>query len=224
MPPSAPDPDPAPGAPARGDRPPEPAAPDAPPVPPGLPDAAAAPAPAGRPATTDRPGPAGHRERPSPGALAEHLRERVYGTVAVLASILTLLDPGHEGDAVGAAVTLVVTVVALWAASLFADLTAHLAVHQRLPDRGATRSLLSSHHQILVVAVVPALLVLSTETGWWEAHTALGWAAAVQVLTLALVGGLAVRGTRIPFWGRLVVVAGVVGLGLLVVGIKLLTH
>lgn len=159
-----------------------------------------------------------------PELAAEHLRERVYGSVTVLASIVTLLEPEFHGDAVGAAITLVVAVVALWAASLFADLTAHLAVHQTRPDGAATRALLSSHAQILAVAVLPTILVLSTETGWWELETALGWAAGVQVLTLALVGLLAVRGTKIPFWGRVFVVAGEVGLGLAVVGIKLLGH
>ncbi|MDO9409418.1 hypothetical protein [Patulibacter sp.] len=159
-----------------------------------------------------------------PEVAAEHLRERVYGTVTVLASIVTLLRPEVHGDAVGAAVTVVVAVTALWGASLFADLTAHLAVHQAWPRRADVRSLLSSHAQILAVAVLPTILVLSTETGWWELPTALGWAAGGQVLTLALVGLLAVRGTRIPFWGKVFVVGAEVALGLAVVGIKLLGH
>jgi len=165
-----------------------------------------------------------HGRFDDPEVAAEHLRERVYGSVTVLASIVTLLAPDFRGDAVGAALTLVVAVAALWAASLFADLTAHLAVHQAGPDRTAVRTLLSSHAQILVVAVLPTVLVLSTETGWWELDTALGWAAGAQVLTLALVGLLAVRGTRIPFWGKVFVVGGEVALGLAVVGIKLLGH
>lgn len=174
------------------------------------------------------PGPAAPATGPhgfkDPELAARHLRERIYGSVTVLASIVTLLAPDHEGDAVGAAITLVVAVAALWAASLFADLTAHLAVHQSRPDRAATRALFASHRQILVVAVLPTLLVLSTETDWWELDTALGWAAGVQVLTLALVGLLAVRGTLIPFWGKVFVVGGEVALGLAVVGIKLLGH
>lgn len=68
------------------------------------------------------------------------------------------------------------------------------------------------------------MLVLSTETGWWSLGTALGWAAATQILTLAVVGALAVRGTAIPVWGKIVVVAGEVGLGLVVVAIKLIGH
>jgi hypothetical protein len=155
---------------------------------------------------------------------SEHLRERVYGTISVLAALATLLAPRHEGGAVDAAVSLVVTVGALWAASLFADLTAHLAVHQAFPDRRAVRALLASHFEILLAAVLPTVLVLSTETGWWDLDTALGWAAGGQILTLAVVGVLAVRGTAIPPLGKLAVVAGEVGLGLAVVGIKLLSH
>ncbi|MEV4418802.1 hypothetical protein AB0L40_02360 [Patulibacter sp. NPDC049589] len=166
----------------------------------------------------------GAEERHDPEVAAEHLRERVYGTVSVLASIVTLLAADHEGHAVAAAVTLVVTVGALWAASLFADLTAHLAVHQTAPSRPAVRGLFASHREILAAAVLPTVLVLSTETGWWELDTALGWAAGAQIGTLALVGVLAVRGTRIPLWGRIVVVAGEVALGLAIVGIKLLAH
>lgn len=167
-----------------------------------------------------------HRRRiaAAPEAAAEHLRERVYGTVSVLASIATLVAAEHEAGAVAAAVTLVVTVGALWAASLFADLTAHLAVHQAWPGRVAVRQLLSSHYEILAAAALPVLLVLSTETGWWELDTALRWAAGAQIATLGFVGILAVRGTTIPFWGRVVVVAGEVGLGLAIVGIKTLAH
>jgi hypothetical protein len=164
------------------------------------------------------------REAPDPQVAAEHLRERVYGTVSVLASIATLLGARHDEGAVTAAVTLAVTVGALWAASLFADLTAHLAIHQSGPGRAELRRLLSSHREILAAAGLPVLLVLSTETGWWELETALRWAAGGQVLTLALVGFLAVRGTAIPFWGRVVVIAGEVALGLAIVGIKVLTH
>jgi hypothetical protein len=167
-----------------------------------------------------------HASRPDrdPDVAAEHLRERVYGTVSVLASIVTLLEARHDDHAVSAAITLVVTVGALWAASIFADLTAHLAVHQTRPDRRSVRRLFASHREILAAAALPTVLVLSTETGWWELDTALGWAAGAQILTLAVVGVLAVRGTSIPAWGKVVVVAGEVGLGLAVVGIKLLAH
>jgi hypothetical protein len=165
-----------------------------------------------------------HETPEAAGRAAEHLRERVYGTISVLAALATLLAPHHEGGAVDAAVSLVVTVGALWAASLFADLTAHLAVHQTFPHRRDVRALLASHREILAAAALPTILVLSTETGWWELETALSWAAAAQIATLAIVGVLAVRGTAIPALGKVVVVAGEVGLGLAVVGIKLLSH
>ncbi|WP_210491010.1 hypothetical protein [Patulibacter sp. SYSU D01012] len=177
------------------------------------------PSPARRPSTSsDRAWPG------NPDVAVEHLRERVYGTITVLASILTLAAPDYHGEAGTAALTLVLTVVGLWAASLFADLTAHLAVHGEGPHRDERRALLASHREILACAIAPTILVLSTLTGWWELETALRWAAGVQVGTLALVGLLAVRGTRIPLWGRVVVVAGQVGLGLGIVLIKLLAH
>lgn len=160
----------------------------------------------------------------SPEVAAEHLRERVYGTVAVLASLVTLVDPGHDGTALSAAVAVAVTVVSLWLASLFADVTSHLATHGTPPPSVLLRSLLSSRSEILATAVTPLLLLGAAGLGWWELGTALAWAAAAQVLTLAVVGLLAVRRARISWPAKVLVVAAEVGLGLLVVGVKLLAH
>jgi hypothetical protein len=158
-----------------------------------------------------------------PSESAEHLRERVYGTVSVLAALATLLYSEHHG-AGDAILSVAITTGSLWAASLFADITGHLAGHQKPPSRRETLALLSSRSQILACATAPIGLLAAAAFGWWHLHTALIWSAWTQVLTLGVVGLLAVRGTALSFFSKVLVVTAEVGLGLVVVGIKFLSH
>jgi hypothetical protein len=69
----------------------------------------------------------------------------------------------------------------------------------------------------VIVLLLAVFDVLDTDTAMWIGMWAL--VGELGVITL-----LAVRRTRLPWWQQAISVAGLVGLGLLVVGIKILAH
>lgn len=154
---------------------------------------------------------------------AEHLRERVYGTVSVLGTLGILLWEPAEG-AGACLVAVLLTSGSIFLASLLADVTGHLGNHQELPERHELVHLVKVSSQVLVCAVVPSVLLLLAELGRWHLHTALAWAAAVQVLTLGVVGALATKGTGFRLAARSAIIAAEVALGLVIVGVKFLAH
>lgn len=168
-------------------------------------------------------GPSSTKQALSAEQTGERLRERIYGTIALLASLVTLLDHDGEATAGGTAVTLIVTVVALWMASVFADVTAHLASHNAF-HRAEIMPVLASRREMLVVAVLPLLLLAGAGLDWWQLSTALRWSVAAQVTILGLVGLLAVRGSTMSRALKLLVVSAEVSLGFVVVAVKLAAH
>jgi hypothetical protein len=154
---------------------------------------------------------------------AEQLRERVYGSVSVLSVLAVLLfdQPHSSGSAI---VTVLLSSASIWLASLFADVTAHLGVHAEPMPKLKLLSLLRVRSPLLASAVVPVLCLAAASFGWWHLHTALLWAAWLEVVTLGLVGLLGVRSTSLAPVAKALVVAAEVGLGLLIVGVKYLAH
>jgi hypothetical protein len=69
----------------------------------------------------------------------------------------------------------------------------------------------------VILLVLAAFDVLDTDTAMWIAIWTL--VGELGVITL-----LAVRRTRLPWWQQAISVAGLVALGLLVVGVKILAH
>jgi hypothetical protein len=73
----------------------------------------------------------------APEDVAALLRERIYGGIACLSTLLLLLrSPGEESSAWSVVLDVVVATGSLWAASVLADLVAHMAAHGVAP-RGA---------------------------------------------------------------------------------------
>lgn len=162
--------------------------------------------------------------RDSPGARAERLKERVYVTFTVLAVVLTLRTHASELSAGEAALTLLVTVVATLLAVFVADFVSHLAVHAALPTAGQLRHMLSVSVGSLGVIGVPMLLLLASGLGLLRMETALTAITVTLIVTLAVVGYLAVRRVKLPLLIKLLVLAVVVALGFAVVGLELFAH
>jgi len=137
------------------------------------------------------------RSDAAPEEVAALLRERIYGGIACLSTLLLLLRyPGEEPSAWPVVLDVVVATGSLWAASILADLVAHLAAHGVAP-RGA--------HVLRLEGALRA--------GVW-----------VSVITLGLFALLAARRTKLAGWQRLLIVAALIGLGALVVLLKTLAH
>jgi hypothetical protein len=160
----------------------------------------------------------------TPEYVAAVLRERIYGGLACLSTLLVLVRHPEAGTTAWSAfIDVAVAAGSLWAACLFADYVALVAAHGKVAPGEATRSLRASA-QILEASFVPLALLAIAGVGVMSLQVALTAGAWTSVVTLGLFALLAARRTRLPLWKRVFLVAALVALGALVVGIKTLAH
>lgn len=95
-------------------------------------------------------------EAPPVGHVVSMLRERLYGAISCLAT-LVVLTRYTEDDTSGwfRMLDVAVTMGGLWAASLLADWVAHLAVHEEAPHGAERWRMLQASGQILQASVLP---------------------------------------------------------------------
>jgi hypothetical protein len=164
-------------------------------------------------------------ETPGPELAAEVLRERIYGTLACLSTLLVLV--GHrdaDTSAWAAFANVAVTNGSLWAASLLADVVAHITAHGRVPRGAEAGRTVSASGQILEACAVPLLLLAIAGLGGMSLHAALQAGIWISVVTLGLFALLAGRRAGLPWWKRVTLVATLVALGVIVVALKTLAH
>ncbi len=107
---------------------------------------------------------------------------------------------------------------------MLADWVAHLGVHRSVPrGRGALRMLQSSG-QIVAAAVLPLLTLVAAGAGVLSTYTAMWAAMWILVVELGVIALLAVRRAHLRLWQKLLTIAALAGVGVLVVGVKILTH
>jgi hypothetical protein len=153
------------------------------------------------------------------------LRERLYGAISCLGTLAVLTRYDTEvTDAWARVLDVAVSMGGLWAASLFADVLAHLAVHGRTPRNREALRVLQASGQILQAAFLPLVVLVVAGIGLLSTSTAMWIARWILIAELGLIALLAVRRTELPWWQKVLTVAGLIGVGLLVVGIKIIAH
>nr|WP_238994812.1 hypothetical protein [Mycolicibacterium chubuense] len=153
------------------------------------------------------------------------LRERLYGAISCLATLAVLTRyTGEETSGWARMIDVATTMGGLWAASLLADWVAHLSVHGRAPGGAERWRMLQASGQILQASVLPLLALATAGIGLLDTDTALWIAKWILVGELGLIALLAVRRTQLPWWQQVVTVVLLAGVGLLVIGIKVLAH
>ena len=155
---------------------------------------------------------------------AEALKERVYATFTGLAIVLVQHANVEHVSAPRAAVTLLVGIVAITAAGFVADVIAHLAVHAAFPDREELGRMLRIAGSAIASAGVPLILLALAAFGVFGLEGALRAASIVYLVTLGLIGYVAVRRTRVAWWKQLIALGALVALGLAVVLLQQLAH
>ena len=161
----------------------------------------------------------------APEQVAAVLRERIYGGIACLSTLLVLVRHGEaDTTAWTAMVDVAVAAGGLWAASLLAEYVAHLAVHGRGPRGPEAVGALRASAQILEASAVPLLLLLLAGIGVMPLGVALWAGVWTSVLALGVFALLAARRTALPGWKQAVLVVALLVLGALVVGVKTLAH
>jgi len=153
------------------------------------------------------------------------LRERLYGAISCLATLAVLARYTTEATSAWARMLdVAVATGGLWAASLLADWVAHLGVYRTSPRGQDLRRMLQSSGQILEAAFLPLVVLAVAGLGGLNTYTATWIASWVLVAELGVIALLAVRRTRLPWWQQALAVALLVGVGVLVLGIKIIAH
>ena len=160
-----------------------------------------------------------------PDQVAAVLRERIYGGIACLSTLLVLVRYPQDGATPWSAVVdVVVATGGLWAASLLADYVSHLAAHGERPHRAEVASILRASGQILEASFLPLLLLVLAAVGVIGLAVALRVAIAVLIVELGLFALLASRRAGVSGWQRIGIVVVLMGIGALVVLLKTLGH
>jgi len=161
---------------------------------------------------------------PSARQRAASLKERVYIIFTSLAVVLALRSHADETTPAAAAATLSIVVIGSLLGIFVADLLSHLTVHSTLPTGAELHHMIAVSADGLGVLVTPLLLLTAAGLGLWSTAVALGWAIVVLVVSLAVVGFLAIRRLEIPLRHKAAIMFAEVVLSLLVIGLELLAH
>ena len=164
------------------------------------------------------------RPEPSASQRAASLKERVYISFTSLAVVLALGSHANETTPAAAAATLSIVVIGSLLGILVADLLSHLTVHAKLPSSEEFRGMVAVSTEALSVLVTPLLLLTAAGLGLWSTAVALQWAIVVLVVTLLVIGYLAIRRLDLPFHHKVIIVFAEVVLSISVIGLELLAH
>ncbi|MFI5492224.1 hypothetical protein [Actinoplanes sp. NPDC051859] len=153
---------------------------------------------------------------------AERLKERVYITFTALAVVLALRS--HEATAEEAVKTLLIAVTGTLLAVFVADVVSHIAVHAALPARPEVQRMVRVSFGAATVLGLPLLFLGLALAETWPADRALRASTTALVVSLGVIGYLAVRRVRLPLWQKGIVLLAEVALAAAVVGLELLAH
>jgi hypothetical protein len=158
-----------------------------------------------------------------PGRSVRWLSDYVYGTISTLVAIAGLTFETNPGDLTTAGVV-VVGAVAIW----FAHALSRMVImdswqHLRLKPSDVARELRDSWS--IVSAAIPATIVfILAGLHLWTVKTAFSVAEGVGVLALAVVGFGTTGASGRSVIRRILYVAGLVSVGVTIVGLELLVH
>ena len=154
-------------------------------------------------------------------ALGERLAGFVYGTIVTLSVVVAGArafpeEPGHIAAIVA------VTSVVFWLAHVYAHALGHsAALHEHL-SLAELRGIARREGSIIEAAVPPVGALLLGSIGILNERTALWLAVILGLCVLGAQGIVFARAERLGLAASVLVVAGNLGLGLLLVGLKLL--
>jgi hypothetical protein len=168
-------------------------------------------------------------ERPRPpkavrfarAAVGERLAGFIYGTIVVLAVVVAGAR-AYPDDAGYIAALAGVTSVVLWVAHVYAHGLAHSVAHGRQLSSAELRSIARREGSILEAAVPPIAALLLGAFGVVSTDVAVWLAIGFGLVVLAVQGITFAHVERLGRLGTLLVVAANVGLGVVLVGLKLL--
>jgi hypothetical protein len=143
----------------------------------------------------------------------------VYGTIVVMAALTAAYASSRDASQTAAIVSS--TALVLWVAHVYAHGLSESIVLSRRMTREELVTLVRRERGILLAAIVPTGALVLGAIGLFRESTAVWIALGVGLLTLAAEGVRFARLERLGRLGTLVVTSLNVGLGLLVVALKI---
>ncbi len=161
--------------------------------------------------------------RASADERADSLREAIYVAFTLLAVLVVNLLHGAEHPAALAG-ALALTSGALALTMFAADAVSHIVAHDRGMTPAEWRHAARASFGPLVLAIVPILVVLLSEVGWWSTDVALTVAIVSVGIGLCVVGWIAIRGITATGLRRAVLAVGLGAVAAVVIAIQVLAH
>jgi hypothetical protein len=153
------------------------------------------------------------------GPIGERLAGFIYGTIVVLA-VLVAGVRAYPDDAGRIAGLVLVTSVVFWVAHVYAHALAHSVIHDQHLSRGELLRIARREGSIVGAAVPPLAALLLGASGAVSTKAAVWVAFALGLAVLALQGVVFARIERLSWAATILLVALNLGLGLLLVGLK----
>jgi len=153
---------------------------------------------------------------------AELLRERIYSTITLLAVVVTLWQHANNYSAWAVVGAVIGTVGALWLATLIASRMSYRIVHDGKELEMHYRKASEAASGLLAPAVMPVALTLISMTGLFTLEAALASSVILLVLSLFMFSLVSGRKIASSFLSLVVYSLLQLGLGLVVVALKLI--
>lgn len=153
--------------------------------------------------------------------IGERLSGFIYGTIIVL-SVLVGGSRAFPDDAWRIALLVAVTSVVFWLAHVYAHGLAHSLVHEERVSLAELRRIARRELSIVGAAVPPLAALMLGATGAISTKAAVWVAFGLGLAVLALQGVIFARVERLRWPAALLVVAANLGLGVVLVGLKVL--
>ena len=152
------------------------------------------------------------------------LRERIYGSIACLSTLLVITGYTPLEHPWEKVLDVLIATGGLYLASVLSEYIAHIGVHQSTPDPKELRHIFWVSGQIMAASTAPLVLLVLAGFHLLPLHTAVWIAVWVLVAEMGLFALAAVRRTALTWWNRTLLVGALVGFGLIVVFLKTLAH
>ena len=155
---------------------------------------------------------------------ATALRERIYGSIACLSTLLVITGYSPLEHPWEKALDVLIATGGLYTASVLSEYVAHLGIHKVTPDRKEIRHIFWVSGQIMAASAIPLVLLVLAGIHALSLHTAVWVGVWVLVAEMGLFALFAVRKTALSRWGRTLLVGALLVLGVAVVFLKTLAH
>jgi hypothetical protein len=157
-------------------------------------------------------------------AMGERLAGFVYGTIVVLAVIVAGAK-AYQHDAGHIAVLVLVTTGVFWLAHVYAHALAHSVAYDQHLSRAELLRIARREGSIVEAALPPVAALLLGAFGVVSAKGAVWAALVLGLVVLGAQGIVFARVERLGWLGTLVVVGANLGLGVMIIGLKVfVTH